>query len=519
MKNLLRMTLPVCCAFALLASAAAQESFGGFDDFSDGFSDGFGSSDAAVSPFTFGLRADTTVRALVGGDAYKGYFDLDDVRDAVSAVPSLTFDLGYSLGAAEAAVKVAVDTDAVKNHPEDIIEELTLRAYLGDFVLEAGKMKVVWGKGDKLHVLDNFNANDYTDFIIPDYIDRRLAEPMLRAVWNSPLGLRAEAVYTPLMTADRLSSSGMWVPAQSAALTAKVTEVLGVQAAAALNADDAAALLAVMNKADSVVPKTDSFDYGQAGFRLTGTAGIADWGVSYYYGHYKQPSVSWAGYVAAQTAAERAKAVAYQTALGASKSPAEAEEAAKEAYIASVAAAGDSALPSLHYDRLQVFGLEGAAVLGMFNLRAEAAYYLTGDTSGDDPWVHNNSINWIAGFDVDLPIHNVNVNVQNNGSYLLNNDKIDSVLDADYDAKDRYTNNKLVVALTDTFLHEKLELACNVLWGIERGDVLVMPKVTYTVTPGLDVSVSGLYITGSDDSEFAAYRDNSFVQLKVAYSF
>ncbi len=474
MKNLLRMTLPVCCAFALLASAAAQESFGGFDDFSDGFSDGFGSSDAAVSPFTFGLRADTAVRALVGGDAYKGYFDLDDVRDAVFAVPSLTFDLGYSLGAAEAAVKVAVDTDAVKNHPEDIIEELTLRAYLGDFVLEAGKMKVVWGKGDKLHVLDNFNANDYTDFIIPDYIDRRLAEPMLRAVWNSPLGLRAEAVYTPLMTADRLASSGMWVPAQSAALTAKVTEVLGVQAAAALKAGDAAALKAVMNKADSVVPKTDSFDYGQAGFRLTGTAGIADWGVSYYYGHYKQPSVSWAG---------------------------------------------DSALPSLHYDRLQVFGLEGAAVLGMFNLRAEAAYYLTGDTSGDDPWVHNNSINWIAGFDVDLPIHNVNVNVQNNGSYLLNNDKIDSVLDADYDAKDRYTNNKLVVALTDTFLHEKLELACNVLWGIERGDVLVMPKVTYTVTPGLDVSVSGLYITGSDDSEFAAYRDNSFVQLKVAYSF
>ena len=84
---------------------------------------------------------------------------------------------------------------------EDIIDELIIRGYFLDNALtvEGGKMKIVWGKGDKLHVLDNFNADDYTDFIVPDYIDRRISTPMFRVVYSqaSASALSLEGVFTP----------------------------------------------------------------------------------------------------------------------------------------------------------------------------------------------------------------------------------------------------------------------------------------------------------------------------------
>ena len=58
-------------------------------------------------------------------------------------------------------------------------------------------------------------------------------------------------------------------------------------------------------------------------------------------------------------------------------------------------------------------------------MRAEAAYYLTEDIAGDDPEVPNNSLEYLLGFDVDLGISSLNLNVQGTGSYILNSDAID----------------------------------------------------------------------------------------------
>lgn len=465
--------------FAQDFDAADDGSADGFDSF-ESFSS-FSSFDetAEASPLSFGAEMELTARGMLGGDSLDGLFNDGDARDIVFVNPSAELNIGYTTDRAELFSVLKADRDTLELYPEDIIEELTVRAYLGDFMLEAGKMKVVWGKGDELHVIDNFNANDYTDFIFPDYIDRRLAEPMLRLVWNGSGNLRAEAVYTPVMTADRFAEEGPWVPGQLEKVSSAAGGVLMGQADAALSSKDSSALLAALSAADSVIPETTSFDYGQAGLRLTGTAGLFDWGVSYYFGHYKQPTVDWSNYAASEK----------------------------------------TRLPELHYDRLQVFGLEGAAAVGRFNLRGEVAYYLSEDTAGDDPWVKNNSLNWVVGFDVDIPIHNVNVNIQNNGSWILNNDKIESAMDADFNEDEKYTNNKIVLRVSDSFFHEKLNAEVRFVWGIERGDFILMPEITYDFTPELEFALSGMYITGRDDSEFSYWHDNSFVQLGVKYTF
>jgi hypothetical protein len=448
---------------------------------------GSSGSSSAASPVTLGGTVKLDDRAYIDEE------DTDTEDSPTEITPDATLNVNYANSASEIELKLNFSKDSISTYHEDVIKEATARAYLGNWILEGGKMKIVWGKGDKLHVIDNFNATDYTDFIIPDYIDRRLAEPMFRAIYNAPSGAwRMEAVYTPTMTADRFATDSV-----TGVETAKVAAALADKDAQTLGSSEYQTAeenyLAVLEEAssfssDDLLPDTHTLKYGQYGIRFTGTSGAFDWGASYYYGHYKQPSTDWS------------------------------------AYIASATANGGTSLvnPTLDYDRLQVFGLEGATAVGPLNTRLEVAYNLTNDTDGDDPYVHNNSISWVPGFDIDLPIHNVNLNVQEIGTYILNGDKIkdNGGYDVDTDANNCYTNNKLAVDLSDSFMHENLKLDCQLLYGIERGDLVVMPKITYTVKTGMDLIASGMYIHCKDeDSEFYAYKDNSFIQMGVKYVF
>ncbi len=492
--KIIRTVFFACAALALAGTAYAQNDFD-FGDSTDSSATDGSSPASASAPATPVVSIGGAVSLDARAYLDQAGSDLEDFPTEVTPDAKLSFK--YSTDATELDFKLDFSEDAIKDNPSDVIEEATARAYLGNFILEGGKMKVVWGKGDKLHVIDNFNANDYTDFIYPDYIDRRLAEPMVRGVLNGSSGMwRAEAIYAPMMTADRYDTDGVWTPAQVSSLTAGVEKmfktVLGVIHSPSLSANQASALVAASSfDSDDLYPDTNTLKYSQYGLRFTGTAGAFDWGASYYYGHYKQVSV------------DQSKLTPYLT-----------------QYFTNY---GSTGLESgFEFDRLQTYGLEGATALGPLNMRFEGGYNLTDDVKGDDPAVRNNSVAWVGGFDIDLPIHNVNFNVQETGTVLLQGDKIKDNGDDDVnaDANDCFTNNKIVVDITDSFLHENLKLDLKALYGIERGDLVVMPKVTYTVKTDMDVSLGGMYVRCADeDSEFYAYEDNSFVQLGVSYQF
>ena len=183
---------------ALLLGAAAYA-----DDFDDFGSFGDDGADSAASKIEVNGSAETEIRAYVDVDEAKADKVEMDVR------PSASIDLSYNGNKSDISLTLKIDEDTIKNHPEDVIDEAVLRGYFGNLTLEAGKMKVVWGKGDKLHVLDNFNADDYSDFIIPDYLDRRISTPMVRAVYSLPFAnMNLEGVYTPLLPVDRFATNG-----------------------------------------------------------------------------------------------------------------------------------------------------------------------------------------------------------------------------------------------------------------------------------------------------------------------
>lgn len=533
----------------LLGGTAWAEDFGDFGGFDDD------SSDGAASKLEVSGGAETEIRAYVDIDEA----DADKVE--LDVTPSANLELKYSGNKSDVELNLKIDEDTVKNHPEDIIDEAVLRGRFGDyFTLEAGKMKVVWGKGDKLHVLDNFNADDYSDFIIPDYLDRRISTPMVRGIVSLPVAnLNVEGIYTPLLPVDRFATNGRWTPAQVRGMTDSLTKLaknqlavsianlenarLEAATASALEASGStAALTALVTAAytegkisadptkvaalmqagktqqeaialvlgaaykeylktnitnantaytlclananslsanpEVIYPDLWTLKYGQFGARATWTLGQVDMGVSYYNGWYKQPSVN------------GSKVNSFLTSY---LEDGEVEESEK----------------FLAYDKKQTFGLEASTVLWHFNVRGEFAYNLTDDIDGTDPWVHNNSIAWLGGFDIDLPFWNANLNVQETGTYILNGAEGET-----------NTDNKIVCNLTASFLNDKIAPEVTVLYGFENKDLVVMPKLAFNADQNLTLTASGMYIwCGDDNSEFKNWERNSFVSLSANYTF
>lgn len=504
---------------ALLATAAFFSSFATAQDmdFGDDFGSDFGgdfgdtasSSSFAATALSVNGEAQVNFRAYVDDEGTSG-LPIDEWNTWVD--PKGKFGLNYSNDSVSADVKFALSKDIITDYKADIIDELTLEAYLGNFVIQAGKMKVVWGKGDKLHVIDNFNANDYKDFLIPDYIDRRISEPMVRVLYNAPndagpfTSNRFEFVWTPFMTADRYAVSGRWVPTQVKELKNQLTEIAtqGVNASAAASkitdTDEATKNAAAKEQsvytkmlsnssslADNLYPDLYQLKYMQAGARFTTTTGSWDWGLSYYFGRDKRASFD---YKKMKTYVQK--------------------------YLEGTAEEDDK---FIDYDFLQVFGIEAAKTFGAYNFRAEAAYNLTKDVSGDDPKVHNNSVAWVFGFDRDLPVSELNFNLQTQGKFILSHDEIKN--SGDTESGSYKTDNKLVLNISDNLAHGKLKPEVSAIYGFEHFDLIIMPKVTWYVSDGLEFSASGMYMQSfiESRSEFGNWHNNSFVQIAAKYTF
>lgn len=539
--------------FLIFASAVSAQDY---EDYS------YGGSSSPSLPVTINGEAGVKGRMWFGHTdtdekTQKEYWNSDfsnsdDVKNAEmkgSAYGKL--EVEYAGDITDVDVKFKVDSATVKDYPEDILEEAIVRGYFGNWVVSGGKMKIVWGKGDKLHVLDNFNANNYTDFIFPDYIDRRLAEPMFSIAYNAPneSNLRFETVITPMMTADRFAESGVLLPEAQRSLTSTVEKIMKNNTVYNVNADlgadgisiegfEAISAASSFSSDDLYENNIKSLKYAQAGFRMTGTLSPFDWGFSYYYGHYKQPSANLEKYIStliSTAATEHSYEVAALAAELAAKGcdPTTAAALAVKKIASSLPHDGSSqlALPSLDYDRLQVFGFEAATVIWKLNMRGEIAYNLTEDTSGDNPWVKNNSISWVGGFDIDLPIHNVNFNFQETGTYILHRDKIKdgdfALYDVDYNTDDNYCINKIVLNISDKWLHDKLSTECTTIYVIENKEWCVQPKIEYNPSEGLFLTLSGAYLySDNENGEFYNFTaDNSkthrkfFGQVAVKYTF
>ena len=72
--------------------------------------------------------------------------------------------------------------------------------------IEGGMLEVSWGSADSLGPLDVVNPRDYSDQTDPDFLSRKVAQPMLYGSYAIDHVSRVEAVFVPESTAKQFSS-------------------------------------------------------------------------------------------------------------------------------------------------------------------------------------------------------------------------------------------------------------------------------------------------------------------------
>jgi hypothetical protein len=218
-----------------------------------------------------------------------------------------------------------------------------------------------------------------------------------------------------------------------------------------------------------------TLQYSQTGLRFTTTIGFFDMGVQYYYGRLSRPAF--------------------------------------DICFAPIRM-------SMDYNDYHQIGVDYAQVIAGFNLRAEAAANITGDTTGSRGDIYNPSLAWSLGFDRDV-IGGINVNFQATESIRLFHDKIGKdpmVIDTEK-GKD-VTSTRFTLILSKKFFRDELELKTTGIWDIEEKGCLIMPAVAWTKND-VSVELSGGIFGGDKDSELGQYRerDNHYIKTVLTYSF
>ena len=129
-----------------------------------------------------------------------------------------------------------------------------------------------------------------------------------------------------------------------------------------------------------------------------------------------------------------------------------------------------------------------------------AAYYMTGDFAGDDPMVHNNRLLYLFGFDRDLLVHNLSIDIKVQGEIKLNSDNIDAS-DIEYGPD------------------EKLTVELNGAWSIEDGDFMIMPELQFSLVEDTWLNMKYTFFYGDSDTFFGQFEDNDFLEIRLVYSF
>ncbi len=470
-------------ALAALLAAAAQFTWAqdfSFDDLmaDTGMDSGTGISASALS---ITGTAELPVR-LYTNDIDKNSLWLED--------SSFTLGLKYETEKADFIANLRLDKNVFTDHFEDLFDEMYATYYATDSIdFSLGYQKVIWGKGDKVHVVDLVNPNDLTDFYNKDYLDWKLSQLMAKMDVGIGMNSRLELVFVPTFTPDRVSTDGTWATSKAAGIMELATTAVTNSAVSAYNYYEAAGnaaygTLAMADIADSYngiedfTGSTSSLKYSQAATRFSTSLAGHDLGFIYYYGYLRQPTV----------------------------------------YVTSDLSTLTVDDLHMNYDRVQVFGMEYGSVIGGFNLRGEAAYYMTDDFDGSDATVANPSFQYLAGFDRSLPVHNLSINIQDMGKLILMNSDL-NMGDVDFNAKDEYLSNYLIMQVSDSFNHEKIKPEIITFLSTNDWDGFVRPKVVWDINGNYSLSLAGTFYFGDDDTDFGQFSDNDFVELKATYSF
>lgn len=106
------------------------------------------------------------------------------------------------------------------------LKEAWIAAYLGDFDITVGQQIVTWGQADGSNPTDNVNPRYVGTRDASGSDEKKIATPMLNAVWNIPSGAGSvQALFMPFPAVNRMPGMGSFVAVDRPDIAAENFEV------------------------------------------------------------------------------------------------------------------------------------------------------------------------------------------------------------------------------------------------------------------------------------------------------
>ena len=189
--------------------------------------------------------------------------------------------------------------------------------------------------------------------------------------------------------------------------------------------------------------------------------------------------------------------------------------------LAQQAQQAQQAIKLAHND-ITVIGADAAGNIGRYGLRAEAAYVVTEDRHGTDPFVKNPFLSVVAGGDRTIGEH-LNVNVQYLYRFVTHFETPGpdpmAIAAQTMSGQMRAHQHGASARVSYKWFHDTLEAeVAGAGYASPRGG-LIRPKITYAVSDRMKVLVGGEIYRGHAGSQFRMLRDNSGGFAEVRWSF
>jgi hypothetical protein len=477
----------------MLLAALSTGSLLGQDDWGFGgggdFSSSLGGSVSASLPLYFhDLGADAENPTL--GNIFSG---------------TLNFQASTSLGESFIGLNLAVPSTAPVGETSPIsLDEAYLRLFLVPspnlgkaLTLEAGLMRIKWGRADSLGPLDVINPLDYSDLsLMDDPLSIKIPRPLIHGTWNFEDGFsRLRAVFVPGTSGLKYALDGRWLAASTVADHPRKIITSSLPSQLIPRQEEILQMAKTSNMMAMEVPDYSfNLKYFQAGLRFeTQISGIGDLGGQYFYGRLPRPAYKITGLDALWADLMTQPPTPTPT---------------PNTSLVNV---------TLDYNPYHQIGADYAGALGPVNLRAELAANITGDYAGTDGAVYNPHLLWSLGLDYLLP-QAVTLNVQINETIILFHDKITKLSYKDVESETLPTSTRITAYLSRTFLLGELETRFTAVWALEEFGAYLIPALLWT-RDELGAELSGGIFLGDTRGELGQYRNNSFLRAALTYTF
>lgn len=335
------------------------------------------------------------------------------------------------------------------------LREIYLDLYFNSFDIRIGKQQIVWGKSDGVFITDIVSPLNLTEFLLPDFDEIRVG--VYAAKFDFYFGnSTVEAIWKPIYAGNEFPGQGsIWHKPPEFPVPATFDY-----------------------SKEKINP---SLENSEAYLKYSFSSSAIDFDLMGAYVWDQTPSM----HVQKQFGFDSINHKPYLKGL----------------------------LITPEHHRLFVAGGSFTSTVKSFVIRGEAAYYdgkyfQTEDPAASDALIQKNYLHYNVG--LDYGVGDLKLSAQFIQKYIF-----------DYDDKmqdDEISNTMTLLARYDA-MRETLHLELFSYIGLNYGDALIRPKITYDFSDAFSILLGTNVFVGDEQGMFGRYHDNSMIYTKLKYNF